>query len=360
MAVYVGRWDCKYCGYKGVLGPEKECSNCGADRPKDVRFYMADENDIVQDPEVLKRAKSGPDWRCSYCENNNTALQVVCTSCGNPKNTAQGDKQLDVREYKTEEVPWSGDYTKKVEEVAAPIAAPKKKVPKGCLVALAIFVIAAIFFSQSRQITVTVAGFEWERTIPVQENRKVIEEDWQVPSGGTQLESFRAIHHYDQILDHYETRTRTQQRAVGTEEYVCGKRDLGNGYFEDKYCTRTVYESYEEEYQEPIYRDEPVYQTKYRYSIYRWLDIKPIVTKGKNHQAEWGNVVEIQTNANLREGNRKGVYTVVVKDDDAKLHQEELPEQQWKNLEIGMELKAKEGLIGDYRGLDKEALKEAL
>ena len=74
MAVYVGRWDCTSCGYKGVLGPKTECTNCGADRPKNVKFYMADEQDIVQDPELLKEARSGADWACSYCTENKRLL----------------------------------------------------------------------------------------------------------------------------------------------------------------------------------------------------------------------------------------------------------------------------------------------
>lgn len=159
---------------------------------------------------------------------------------------------------------------------------------KGCFFILAILISLAIALSWSHEIEVQVESFEWERTIRVEENKKIKEEGWSLPQGGELITSFREIHHYEQVLDHYETRTRTQQRATGTEEYVCGKRDLGNGYFEDKYCTRTTYESYEEEYQEPIYRDEPVYQTKYSYWIYRWLISKPIVTTGKNQEPIWG------------------------------------------------------------------------
>ena len=357
MAVYVGRWDCTSCGYKGVLGPERECSNCGADRPKNVQFYMADEQDIVQDPEVLKKAQSGPDWACSYCGENNKAFETNCKSCGNNRNAAQGDKNLAVKTYATKDVPRSGDNTrrKKVEQAQAP-KVPRKINRKGCLIALAILAILVFIFGQSSEIFVTVEGFEWQRSIAVEEHKKVEESDWKLPSGGTLISSSREIHHYNSILDHYETRTRTQTRVVGTEEYVCGKKDMGNGYFEDEYCTRDITEQYEEEYEEPVYRKEPVYQTKYRYSIYRWKPISPIVTSGKDQNARWGDTRRVAAESTLREGKRTEMYAVMVRDEKNETHRHEIPKQKWESLEIGAKLKAKRGLVGDYRGLEEEDL----
>lgn len=353
MAVYVGRWDCGSCGHKGILGPETECPKCGADRPKDVRFYMAGDNDIVQDTKVLKQAKSGADWRCSFCNNNNKAWETVCTSCGNVKDSTAGDEQLKVHTYSNNNVPKSGDnQTATIPPTNQ--ATPKKSKSKiGCFIALAVVIGLFLLLGMSNEITVTVENFEWERVIAVEENREVTEEDWSLPSGGKLINSFEAIHHYDQVLDHYETRTRTVQRAAGTEQYVCGKKDLGNGYFEDEYCTRTVYESYDEQYEAPVYRDEPVYRTKYRYRIYRWFATTPVKTTGKDQNPEWGNTTHITTNNRLREKERNGVYTTIVRDEENKIHREKLPEIKWKKLKIGDELKAKRGLLGDYRGLEK-------
>ena len=49
------------------------------------------------------------------------------------------------------------------------------------------------------------------------------------PAAGRLLSEREEIHHYDQVLDHYETRQRDveEQVQVGTETYVCGQRDLG-------------------------------------------------------------------------------------------------------------------------------------
>lgn len=354
MAIHVGRWDCTTCGYKGVRGPETECANCGADRPKNVKFYMAAEEDIVQDPAVLRRARGAADWRCSFCTQNNPDEVKVCKDCGNPRSTA--DKQLEVKTYTTANVPRSGDGTRDLSKPVEKKAPPTNK--KGCFIALGVVTIVAIFLhvlSLNKTIEVQVQGFEWKQSIQVEEQRTVQEEDWSIPAGGTINTSFEAIHHYDQILDHYETRTRTEQRSVGTEEYVCGKKDLGNGYFEDKYCTRTIYEDYEVEYEKPIYRKEPVYRIKYRYTIDRWFDINSIVTQDKNHLPKWGNTVKIRSNASLRETGRTGTYTVIVVDEKKETHAHEIPLSWWQKLAIKDKIKAKRGKLTQvYRGLEPE------
>lgn len=354
MAIHVGRWDCTTCGFKGVKGPETECPNCGADRPKNVKFYMAAEEDIVQDPAVLRRARGGADWRCSFCGQNNPNDVKICKDCGNPR--AASDKQLAVKTYATKDVPRSGDGTRDLSKPVEETPPPKSK--KGCFVALGIFsmvIIVLLLLAWNTTIEVAVEGFEWKQSIQVEEKRNVQEEAWSIPSNGTIVTSFQAIHHYNQVLDHYETRTRTEQRAVGSEEYVCGQKDLGNGYFEDQYCSRTLYEDYQVDYEEAIYRDEPVYQTKYRYTIDRWFPINSIVTQDKNHVPQWGNTVNIRTNESLREAGRKGVYTIIIQDHKKENHAHEIPLSWWQKLEVGDNVKAKKGkLTGTYRGLYSE------
>jgi hypothetical protein len=337
-----------------VKGPETECPNCGADRPKNVKFYMAAEEDIVQDPAVLRRARGGADWRCSFCGQNNPNDVKICKDCGNPRSAS--DKQLAVKTYASKDVPRSGDGTRDLSKPVEETPPPKSK--KGCFVALGIFsmvIIVLLLLSWNTTIEVAVEGFEWKQSIQVEEKRNVQEEAWSIPSNGTIVTSFQAIHHYNQVLDHYETRTRTEQRAVGSEEYVCGQKDLGNGYFEDQYCSRTLYEDYQVDYEEAIYRDEPVYQTKYRYTIDRWFPINSIVTQDKNHAPQWGNTVNIRTNESLREAGRKGGYTIIIQDYKKENHAHEIPLSWWQKLAVGDKIKAKKGkLTGTYRGLYSE------
>lgn len=354
MAIRVGRWDCTTCGFKGVRGPEQECPNCGADRPKNVRFYLAEDSEIVQDASVIRQAKSGADWVCSFCGGQNKSTEQICNSCGNSRNAKQGDRSLQTRQYKLEDIPTSSEIK---ETTTPPSNSPK--VSKGCLFSLGALILLFVLFLQNQSIVVTVDGFEWKRSIAVESYKKLIEEDWTLPNKAELINSFDEIHHYRQVLDHYEQRTRTAQRAVGTEQYVCGSKDLGNGYFEDQYCTRTIYENYEETYEAPVYRDEPVYQTKYRYSIYRWVEVDPLITSGKDQQPTWPSTNRVDRQSNQRLGDREEVYRIWVQDDQGKRHQHELELSDWEGLSVGQQLKARRGLLTrHYRGFDEVELVE--
>ncbi|HEX9937432.1 MAG TPA: hypothetical protein VGB15_09920, partial [Longimicrobium sp.] len=109
--------------------------------------------------------------------------------------------------------------------------------------------------------------------VMVEELRLVTSSGEHVPEDAEVLGSSREVTGSRRVFDRNETRTRRVSERVqtGSEEYVCGQRDLGNGYFEDRMCSRPVYETRTrtESETEPVYRDEPVYGTIYRYR--RWL-----------------------------------------------------------------------------------------
>ena len=124
-----------------------------------------------------------------------------------------------------------------------------------------------LFFPVTR--TATVQDFEWERSIVVEEYTLCHENDWNVPSGGTITSQKEEIHHYDKVIDHYETKTKKVSERV-LDHYDTDYKDLGNGQAkaEKKPVYKTVYHT--ETYQDPVYRKEPVYKTKYYYDIGRW------------------------------------------------------------------------------------------
>ena len=103
-------------------------------------------------------------------------------------------------------------------------------------------------------------------------DKLVTEEDWSLPQGSVKLGEFRAVHHYDKVPDGYETKTRQVQVKVGEKKVKVGVKDLGNGYFKDIYENRPVYETKTETYRETKYRDVPVYMTKYKYKMMKWIE----------------------------------------------------------------------------------------
>jgi hypothetical protein len=371
MGVQIGRWDCEHCGQKGILGPETKCTNCGANRPEDVRFYLPKNAQYYKDEKNLKAAKAGANWDCSFCGSDNLATATHCRSCSNPRTATE--KRLEVREYGLNDVPEDSEEARGLElkddrarglkpehpeteyRKAFNQSSPPKKTNKTVLwiggFFLFGFIILMILTFMQKEISVEVTQMHWERTIETEQYKEVTEEGWKVPSGGRVIDSYRAVHHTEKVPDGYETRTREAKRQVGTEEYVCGKRDLGNGYFEDKYCSRPVYETYTEEYQVQRYREEPVYRTKYRYAIFKWVPAANINSSGNDKSPEWGDTDLIDRDKNRRERNRTEVYSIQVQDEKGKTHEEKLSFSRWKTINRGDQLKARRNGLGQYQGI---------
>lgn len=118
------------------------------------------------------------------------------------------------------------------------------------------------------------------------------------------------FHHYQSVLDHYETRTREVARErLSHYEYSTTLIDMGNGYFEEETISTPVYETYyeTEEYQEPIYRDEPVYAMKYYYDIDRYVYERSVNTSGNDKEPYWG---EVKLNYDERVSKRNEEYKI--------------------------------------------------
>ncbi len=355
MAVREARWDCQYCGTTGVLGRHKACSNCGRSRPAGTKFYLPKEGDEVVDEKVAEKAKIGPDWICEFCGSSNPANVDVCGSCFAPREGTS--PQQAVKEYGLGDAPDSGDMdmTRPVER---PTTTPKPKSKKGPVIGIAsivgIFILlclcigGAFLIFGNQNAEATVSGFSWQRTIAVESFQTVTEEDWEVPQGGRILSQREEIHHYDQVLDHYETRTEevSEQVQVGERTYVCGQRDLGNGFFEDVECSEPVYETQyrTETYEEPIYRDEPVYQTKFTYEIDKWVVVRTETAGSASHTASWP-----PTNlaGGEREGERTEIYIVFFTDEDGNQFEWETTENEWRGFEMGQGVTLKLDALGN-------------
>lgn len=349
MAIREGRWDCPSCETKGLLGRDRECNQCGAPRPEGVRFYLPKDAVEVEDPEQIAVAKAGADWICEYCGASNRTTQTQCVECGAPRSQVTQA----VRDYRLDEVPRSGDRrSSQPISVSSPSVSPVQSSLSarklGAIgICLAIVIGIGIFLFQPIAMDATVSSLSWERTVKIEKLTTVTESDWSVPTGGRTLSQQEEIRRYEQVLDRYETRTRnvSERVQVGTETYVCGTRDLGNGFFEDKTCTRAVYEtrSRTETYEEPIYRDEPVYDTKYTYEIDEWLPNREELAAGEGKSARWP---EFTLGTDEREAKRTEKYQARFLGERGKIYTLKLDENIWDELEIGESRKLKVNRLG--------------
>src|SRR4051812_5596642 len=340
MAIREGAWDCPACGRKGNRGPEKFCGGCGRPRGPDVKFYLPDDAPEVTDAEALRRAEAGADWICPYCAADNPVSNSFCSGCGAPRD---GAKTREVVEHPLNETPAAAP-----QPLAAPAQGGRSRWKKGCgLGCLGLLAIVAllIFLGRPKSTTLTVTGHHWVRSIAVEVQKPVTEQAWdgEVPSGARILGSSREVHHVDHIQTGTRTRTRTVTERVrtGTERVKTGTRDLGNGYFQDVYEDRPVYQnrSHEETYQEPVYRDQPVYSRRIRYEIERWVRDRQAKAEGRDLSPAWPVT---GLGSKQRESGRQEFYEVFFKDSDGKpAHYLAPNEQAWRRFEEGRGYKGK-------------------
>lgn len=366
-----GRWDCSYCGTKGILGRHRECPNCGRPRGEDVKFYLPSSKDYVPDEETQKIGRK-PDWLCGYCGSYNPDTSKICKSCGAKRSENEKDyfdvqkqkRTLNNQEQEKEQfqkklnIDESTQYEELRNEPENNVYNLKINNHIKCAIAILlsiilIFGLVSIF--TPKNTTMEVTGFSWQRTIEIEQYRTFHENDWSVPDGGRITSQKSEIHHYDKVLDHYETKTRqvTKQRISGYETYTTTK-DLGNGYFEEETHERPIYETYyeNETYEEPVYRDVPVYWTKYYYDIERWVYERSVTTSQNDQSPYWGET-NLQSDERISKKNEEYVLIGITSYKKEQVRNIVLNDmQKWSEFEIGQKVKVKV-YVGGITKLDE-------
>lgn len=237
-------WRCGSCR-NIIRGDNKSCPCCGAPIPNGVKYMMPDNPEVISAmdrgeiitgkenykkevssvgiveeivPEELESDK--PNWNCIYCGYQNAYENTSCVNCGAGKEEAEEDyfgnkptfDEKNKEEFKTRKGQSYDDFIKEIEEPPVvdfpnedggeiepepkesfltkakdgisdffhsdvfPLAA---KITAGVL---ALIFLVWLFFPITRVGKVT--GFEWDRTIEVEEFTLCHEEDWSVPAGG--------------------------------------------------------------------------------------------------------------------------------------------------------------------------------
>lgn len=369
-----GFWDCPYCGEKHIGGLQMKCTSCGASRGEDIKFYMDDPKNYIDD-EKAKTISKNPDWLCSYCGAYNSDNNPECKNCGATrteseknyfeirKKKEEREKQEKAEEYKeiindnSESEEESSDYGDKASNDSndnndmdfnkfdeTGIRSEKgssfnwKKLLAWGGIGLGIVSIIAtlIFIFTPKTQEGIVDSFAWQRSISIEEYKTLNESDWVLPAKARLQYTQEEIKTYERVVDHYETKTRTYTEQVldHYETVVTGHQDNGNGTFTEITAEKPVYrtETKTETYEEPVYRDEPVYATKYYYEIDRWMHKDYIKTSGEDKNPYWG---EYQYKEKEREGSKTENYEITVINKEEKVNTYSVDYDVWKNLEKG-------------------------
>jgi Zn-finger in Ran binding protein and others len=344
MAIREGRWDCPSCGSTAIYGRHVECPGCGKPRPAGIRFYLTDDAPAITDAAQLAQARAGADWVCEHCGASNRATEPECGGCGASRGSSPSQRVVD---YDLAQVPRSGE-TQRPRGLAGVAPGGGKQFDKapaepgkpscfgcGCLTLMAMLLLSLLSSVVTRCSdagpvggedlrAATVTAKRWERFVVVEERTVVRGEGWELPDSAEVVRRRRRFKEMGQEVDHYRTvtrqvprtervsdGTRTRTREVdervrtGTRTYVCGQRDLGNGYFEDVECSEPVYETRTrtERWEEPVYRDEThyetvtdrepvyrevaVYDTFYTWRAPRWNVVDTLWARGDTTRPVW-------------------------------------------------------------------------
>ena len=341
----MGYWDCPVCGNKGIRGDVVNCPSCGRARG-DVKFYMKnveegasrEENDRADieylTEEQAKYVSKNPDWYCSFCNSLNSDNAQFCGNCGATREDSEAN--------------YFDRLKKKQEEEAAELAAqpqvssrPQKSSRKPLVIlAVILLAIVAVFVWMNGNKTagdLQVTALNWTRTINIEQNRQYSESAWELPDGAELTGTKREIHHYDSVLDHYESRqVQRSHQVIDHYETYYTYEDNGNGTFTEVSHQRPVYktEYYTETVQEPVYVQVPRYADKYYYTIWRWKPERDVTASGTDHNTEWPapDLAE-----NEREGQRSEEYRFSVEHTEKKEAGAtyRLAESDWMKINVG-------------------------
>lgn len=358
MTVREGRWDCQYCATTGILGRHKVCPNCAKSRPEGTKFYLPEDEQVVDSTTLKEQASLGPDWICEFCSSSNPSNLEVCRHCNAPREG--GGPQQAVKEYALGAAPRSGDMTlpDPHEKYRAARPPAKKERPRWLLPAIGVFILVICLLGglalfRSDAVDVTVDEISWERSVVVEQLQTITEEDWELPEGGRIISQQEEIHHYDQVVVGYQTKERqvSERVQVGERIYVCGERDLGNGFFEDVECTEPVYETQQrtETYEDPVYEQVPVYATKYTFEIDRWVATRTEQVAGNDGQAFWP---ELTLAPGEREGAHEEEYRVVFRSADGERYEMTFEEEEWRTFESRGRYKLRVNGLGQAVGVE--------
>lgn len=356
MALREGRWLCPHCGSENQ-GRFESCQSCAAARPEEVRFYLPGDAQALEDARLIRDALSGADWYCSHCGGANpnaTAGDPVtaCRHCGQARDTE--DRSGQIRHYGVGEVPKTAAEAmparpsrRSVEERSTSSSEQRGK-PLKTFVAIAVFLVLAItWWAWPRHYEGRVTDLRWERNISIERMETHIETGWDLPAGGRIRSSEMKLRNWRDVIDHYVPMSRqvSVQVPSGLETYSCGSTNLGNGYFQDRTCTRQTWrtEWRTEIYQEPVYRKEPVYDHWLTWEIDRWGVVRVLNRRGGATDPVWPDVKFAPPLE--REGARDETYVATVATEEGGLDLA-LSFEDWKGVSAGDVLHWSDGPFG--------------
>lgn len=385
--IVVGLWDCSYCGSKRIRGTEKKCPHCGAPKGH-VKHYMGEYKEYLPPKEASEYGK-GANWICPYCGSQNRYYSEKCESCGSEKKAATedyfGNNPNKNSESSSNTEKHSDSYfshsevenrekekrkTKNLNSTNNEFHSPVKssnnffsnfKLLISGMIGLGIFVgliMLLVMVFTPKTYDAVVSSNSWSKSVSIDQYKTVKENDWSIPSGGRVYKECLEIHHYDKVIDHYETISEQKSREVVDHyetETSYSYSDNGDGTFTEHSNNESVpvykTEYYTVEHSKPVYKDVPVYETKYYYEIDKWVYDRTEKSAGKNDKKPYWPKYTLAENEKVSGKNEK--FSVVFST-QKKDYNYSVSESDWTKLKVGTKVKitVQAGIVTNVESLN--------
>ena len=311
-------WICPSCSTRNP-GSQKTCLSCSLPQPEDVQFEQPAQEKLIQDEAKLEQAQAEPDVHCYYCGSRNSATAATCSQCGAdlskgarraagrvvgshrdqpaaPVHCPACGTKNDSNASKCVQCGASLVSPKSIEDPAPVSPTQKRSVTKSArragifggigvigLIVLLCVILAVCYFilaGRTTDLTGTVDGVSWERSIAIEGQVPVEHNAWrnEIPLGG--------------VIDECQPRLyRTVDEPVANSREVCGTPytvDSGTGFGEVvQDCQYEVYEDY------------------CVYIVREWREVDILELDGNDGAARWPSVALA---GSQREGERRERY----------------------------------------------------
>ncbi len=267
-------WRCSSCAHAN-LGRHAVCQQCGNPKDASEKYEMPGDTSAapsVNEPDLLRMATAGPNWRCVYCGSEQRRLDGNCAQCGAaPVDATARESEPDVpMTWQARVLGWIREH---------PFVS-------GAIGLVLVIALVIAWVNRTRNFDATVAAVRWEQNVVVERYQIWQREAWRQdlsPSAFDVRSLGSRIHHYERVLDGYETEHYTERVACGEDCRDVPERctescsSNGNGFATcrttctggGRSCT-TRYCDESRTRQVPRYRQEPRYAEMTRYRIWDW------------------------------------------------------------------------------------------
>lgn len=319
-------WTCKNCGTRNP-GTRKNCASCGAAMSAKDEFQLPAQQELVTDAEKIKQAEAGPDVACPYCGTRNAATATSCKQCGgdlkgaqartrggvlgafdgapqpevkcqtcgtpNPANAAKckscgASLKRSASKAPTAPLKRSASRAPTAPQIAAPARAFNPLLIGGIIALVLLCAVGAYFvLGRTSDITATVAGVNWQRTIAIMALMPVRDATWQdqLPPDAKVLGCELKQRRYS------DSPEPNSEKVCGTPYVIDQGTGLGKVVQDCQYLVKDEYCSY---------------------TRLQWTVIDTVAARGTDLNPNWP---ALALKSDQREGNRSEEYRVSFQSD---------------------------------------------